>query len=150
MPKLLPALFASAALIGSQAWGGGMSDPPVEPMLEAPMVEDAGSMGSMGSGGWIVPLLLIGVVALIVSQQNDKAAPPEPSDARIKTDIHLVGMAENGLPLYTFKYLWSDATYEGVMAQDVEKFMPEAVVTGLFGVLAVNYDMLGLEMKTLG
>ncbi|MEW9834035.1 tail fiber domain-containing protein, partial [Mesorhizobium marinum] len=49
------------------------------------------------------------------------------SDIRLKRDVECVGAAPNGLPLYTFRYLWSDAVYQGVMAQDVLKVFPEAV-----------------------
>jgi hypothetical protein len=68
------------------------------------------------------------------------------SDVRLKTDIEKVGVAANGLPLYTFRYLWSDQVYRGVMAQDVLEVFPEAVVTRSDGYMAVRYDMLGLEM----
>ncbi|MEW9838300.1 tail fiber domain-containing protein, partial [Mesorhizobium marinum] len=65
---------------------------------------------------------------------------------RLKRDIERVGSAPNGLPLYTFRYLWSDAVYRGVMAQDVLEVFPEAVSTMPGGYLGVRYDMLGLEM----
>jgi hypothetical protein len=69
------------------------------------------------------------------------------SDIRLKTDIVLIGKAENGLPLYTFRYIGGTAVYQGVMAQDVLKFMPEAVIYMPNGYMAVNYDMLGLTME---
>jgi hypothetical protein len=72
---------------------------------------------------------------------------PKPSDMRLKTGIERVGVAPNGLPLYNFRYLWSDAVYQGVMAQDVLKAFPEAVSTLPNGYMAVRYDMLGMEMK---
>ena len=68
------------------------------------------------------------------------------SDIRLKTGIEKVGVAANGLPLYTFKYLWSDSVYRGVMAQDVLKVFPEAVCTMPSGHMTVRYDMLGMEM----
>ena len=71
------------------------------------------------------------------------------SDIRLKTDIEKVGIAENGLPLYTFKYIGGDAVYRGVMAQDVLKVLPEAVSIMPNGYLAVRYDMLGMEMTRL-
>ncbi len=148
MLRMFPALVVSAALLGTQSIAGGTDQPPAEPAVMVEPVEDPGSMGSMGSGGWIVPLLLIGVIAYAVSQDDEPVGGP--SDSRIKTDVHRIGTAENGLPIYTFKYLWSDMTYQGVMAQDVEVFMPDAVITGLFGVKLVNYEMLGMELKTLG
>lgn len=58
-----------------------------------------------------------------------------------------VGAAANGLPLYEFRYLGGDTRYRGVMAQDVLRHTPEAVVTKPNGYMAVRYDMLGLEMS---
>ena len=70
----------------------------------------------------------------------------KPSDIRLKTDVEQVGVASNGLPLYSFRYFWSDAVYQGVMAQDVLEDFPEAVHTMPNGFMAVNYDALGIEM----
>lgn len=69
------------------------------------------------------------------------------SDIRLKTDIVLIGTTENGLPWYTFRYIGGKTVYQGVMAQDVLKFMPEAIVFMSNGYMAVNYDMLGLTME---
>jgi hypothetical protein len=74
---------------------------------------------------------------------------PTISDIRLKTDIEKVGIAANGLPLYTFKYIGSDDVYQGVMAQDVLKVFPEAVTTMPNGFMAVRYDMLGLSMTRI-
>jgi hypothetical protein len=72
------------------------------------------------------------------------------SDARLKRDIALVGRRDDGLGLYSFKYLWSDTTYVGVMAQEVALIHPEAVVRdALSGYLAVDYGRLGLSLMTL-
>ena len=71
------------------------------------------------------------------------------SDIRLKTNIEKVGIAANGLPLYTFKYIGSDVMYRGVMAQDVLEVFPEAVITMPNGFLAVHYDMLGLSMTRI-
>ncbi|MGB4759509.1 MAG: tail fiber domain-containing protein [Candidatus Saccharimonadales bacterium] len=70
------------------------------------------------------------------------------SDKRLKRDIHFLGQASNGIRLYSFKYLWSNVTYVGVMAQDLLESHPEAVATDDNGFYRVNYEMLGLEMKT--
>ncbi len=67
------------------------------------------------------------------------------SDAALKHNIMPVG-EENGHKLYEFSYIGSDKRFTGVMAQDVEKYVPEAV-TDVAGYKAVNYAMLGLEMR---
>jgi hypothetical protein len=47
------------------------------------------------------------------------------------------------LGIYRFKYLWSDVTYVGVMAQEVALIHPEAVARdALSGYLAVDYSRL--------
>lgn len=69
-----------------------------------------------------------------------------PSDIRLKRDIASVGQLTNGLTLYRFRYLWSSDIFVGVMAQDVLEFMPEAVIVGQNGYMAVNYALLGFTM----
>lgn len=63
------------------------------------------------------------------------------SDKRVKTDIQRVGVTDNGLPIYTYRYKWGGPIQMGVMAQDVEKVKPEAV-TEFYGIKMVNYSMI--------
>ena len=70
------------------------------------------------------------------------------SDIRLKRDIAQVG-EHNGINLYRFRYLWSDTTYVGVMAQEVAAVKPEAVLRGADGYLRVHYERLGLRLQTL-
>jgi hypothetical protein len=85
-------------------------------------------------------------VLSVVTADTSSPVIATPSDIRLKIDIEKVGVAANGLPLYTFKYIGGDAVYRGVMAQDVLKILPEAVSVMPNGYLAVHYDMLGMEM----
>jgi hypothetical protein len=64
------------------------------------------------------------------------------SDRRLKTDIKCIGQADNGLPLYTFRYLHDpeQKLEVGLMAQDVEKVKPEAI-TRIGGIMHVNYEL---------
>jgi len=62
------------------------------------------------------------------------------SDIRLKRDIIKTGKWR-GFNKYLFRYLWSDAVYEGVMAQEVEQTRPDAVVE-IGGFKAVNYSVL--------
>ena len=71
------------------------------------------------------------------------------SDMRLKKDIIRVGTTRYQLPLYDFNYIDQPGRFEGVMAQDVLKVMPEAVSIGTDGFYRVNYPMLGIEMKRL-
>lgn len=60
------------------------------------------------------------------------------SDARMKTDIRRVGETDGGLPVYTFRYKAGGPVQMGVMAQDVEKVKPDAVIE-IDGVKHVKY-----------
>ena len=71
------------------------------------------------------------------------------SDVRLKRDITRIGQLDNGLGLYSYRYLWSDTVYVGVMAQEVALGVPNAVVKGDDGYLRVDYAKLGLRMHTL-
>lgn len=73
------------------------------------------------------------------------------SDARLKRDIHRLATLDNGLTIYSFKYLWSDEIYVGVMAQDLLAQAPfaDAVAMTPGAYYAVDYAKLGLRMTTL-
>jgi Protein of unknown function (DUF3300) len=70
------------------------------------------------------------------------------SDVMLKHDITLLGRLDNGLGFYRFSYNGGDRAYVGVMAQEVQTIVPEAVVRGRDGYLMVFYDKLGLKLQT--
>jgi Chaperone of endosialidase len=70
------------------------------------------------------------------------------SDVMLKHDITLLGYLRNGIGFYRFSYHGSDKAYVGVIAQEVETVMPEAVIRGRDGYLLVLYDRLGLRLQT--
>jgi len=70
------------------------------------------------------------------------------SDMRLKHDIVPVGHLANGLGLYRFSYNDSDKVYVGVLAQEVERVMPDAVRRAPNGYLQVNYARIGMPMMT--
>ena len=59
------------------------------------------------------------------------------SDARLKEDLVSVGADENGVPMYTWRYLGGKETWKGYLAQDVFKVDPEAV-TSAVGFMSVG------------
>lgn len=67
------------------------------------------------------------------------------SDIRLKEDIIPIG-EENGHAIYEFKYKGKPERYIGVMAQEVQKTNPEAVIK-IDGYLAVNYDTIGVQFR---
>jgi hypothetical protein len=70
------------------------------------------------------------------------------SDIRTKENIVKVGILENGLPVYLYDYKpefkaeAGEGRFLGVMAHEVEKFKPEAVVTRPDGIKMVDYAQL--------
>lgn len=74
-----------------------------------------------------------------------RAVPP---DIRLKHDIVELARLDNGVGLYRYRYNWSDQVYVGVMAQEVEQVVPDAVVRGPDGYLRVDYGRLGLRLMT--
>ena len=70
------------------------------------------------------------------------------SDERLKENIKPIGKSENGHNLYTWN--WNDKAKElgvndpttGVLAQEVKKYMPEAVIEDENGYYRVNYGVL--------
>ena len=92
----------------------------------------------------------VGALAL-----NNAMNPSSGSDIRIKQNIEHVGTLANGLGLYEFDYkpefkdhpLCGHGRFRGVMAQEVEKLIPEAVVTMDNGYKAVKYDLVEMELS---
>jgi len=70
------------------------------------------------------------------------------SDIRLKHDITLLGRLDNGIGFYRFSYNGSDKAYVGVMAQEVQVVMPDAVTRDREGMLRVRYDMLGVPFQS--
>jgi hypothetical protein len=104
---------------GLGGFGGvpGTPTPSAGPLHTGPMVGG----GMLGGGGNIAP-----------------------SDIRLKTDIEPAG-ERNGLAWYTYRYVWDDVgtVRGGVMAQEVIKTHPDAVITHPLGFLMVDYSKLG-------
>lgn len=75
----------------------------------------------------------------------------EPSDVRCKKEVQLLSTLENGMKIYSFRYLWSDATFVGVVAQDLlaHPEWKDAVHIRPDGFYVVDYARLGLKMTTL-
>ncbi|GEM_PF-1457529 len=81
----------------------------------------------------------------------DTSCQFQASDRRLKENIQEVGRdANTGLALYQFNYIGDPAKrFQGVMADEVEEFMPSAVFTAPSGLKSVNYKMLGIEFKQI-
>jgi hypothetical protein len=87
--------------------------------------------------------------AAAAAQAAANAASRIASDIRLKQDIVRLDRLPNGLPLYRYRYIGDATFYVGVMAQDVAKRVPAAVVRGRDGFFQVDYGLLGLRLQTL-
>lgn len=67
------------------------------------------------------------------------------SDINSKENIEHVSQ-ENGHNVYEFNYIGEPERYRGVMAQEVQKTRPDAVISTSNG-LMVNYNKIGIKMK---
>ena len=63
------------------------------------------------------------------------------SDIRLKKNIKRIGTHALGIGIYAYDYIW-DKSAIGVMAQEVLKVKPEAVIIMPNGYYAVNYGAL--------
>ncbi|MCO5130272.1 MAG: caspase family protein [Xanthobacteraceae bacterium] len=71
-----------------------------------------------------------------------------PSDIRLKSDIVPLTRTRGGFQLYRYRYIGDDTFYVGVMAQDIARQMPAAVLVADDGYLQVNYGLLGIAFLT--
>ena len=63
------------------------------------------------------------------------------SDIRLKENIKAVGKLDNGLTVYCFNFKGDSIPRIGLLAQEVQKVNPRAVVNGNDGFLCVRYDL---------
>lgn len=73
------------------------------------------------------------------------------SDRRLKSSIMHLATMLNGIRIYSFRYLWSEQVYVGVMAQDLihHPVFGVAIRLAADGFYRVNYALLGLRMVTI-
>ena len=70
------------------------------------------------------------------------------SDSRVKQKIRLVGKLRDGINVYEFEYrpefkaVAGYGRYRGVMADEVERVIPKAVIVASNGYKMVNYSMV--------
>ena len=82
--------------------------------------------------------------------QNDGEGRASAGAIAVGVDLAVVlpGRLDNGLGYYRFSYLGSKKAYVGVMAQEVQGVVPDAVTRGSDGYLRVYYEKLGLTFRT--
>jgi hypothetical protein len=70
------------------------------------------------------------------------------SDITVKHDVVLLGHLANGLGYYRFSYNGGDRAYVGVIAQEVQQVMPQAVIRDREGYLRVYYGKIGVKFQS--
>lgn len=147
--KSLCTLTLAASLAASTAFSGNLSDPVIETPPQIIIEETAAS--SIEPGNLILPLIIVAFFAAgILSDPSGGGIGTVISDARVKTDVTPVGVADNGLTIYQYSYTGSSTVFEGVMAQEVLMHTPAAVETNpATGIMRVNYDLLGITPRLI-
>ena len=70
------------------------------------------------------------------------------SDARIKENLRPVGQLFNGLTVYAFNFPGEAVTRIGLVAQEVQQVVPDAVSQSDEGLLMVDYDLASRYEET--
>ena len=73
------------------------------------------------------------------------------SDKTLKENIEQVGESESGIPIYHFDYknkIYGQFRYEGVMAQDLLKSNPDAIINH-GDILKVDYSKIDVNFKRI-
>jgi hypothetical protein len=64
------------------------------------------------------------------------------SDRRLKTNVSHIGHTPSGIPLYEYNYVWGGEKQVGVMADEIEQIIPEAVLIHPSGYKMVDYSLV--------
>ena len=78
-----------------------------------------------------------------------QGAGPMASDIRLKENITKVGQSPSGINIYQWNYIGQTEVFEGVMAQELMRDRPDAVVLMNNGYLGVNYDLIDVSMREI-
>lgn len=128
-----------AAGVGTIGEGYKMGLSGQKAALDARARYQAAQASSGGGGG-----ALSGIGSLVGAAA---AAYSAFSDRKLKTDINYVGKdKDTGLNIYTFKYKHKKGLYKGVIADEVEKVIPEAV-NKINGYKYVDYKKLNIKFE---
>lgn len=115
---LNPELFTGSTTTGKTTTSGGLGD--IGNLIKVASIAAAPFTGGASLGA--------GMGAIV-------------SDRRLKRDVVKLG-EWGGLGVYAYRYLWSPLRHVGVMAQEVLKVKPEAVIHHPAGFLMVDYGRL--------
>lgn len=135
--------FALAAALATAIPTATLADTSAQPVMDPVIIT---KNATATDDALLAPLLFVAFV--VAAMAATAGAGAVISDARLKTGVTRVGTADNGLPLYHFRYLGQSQVWEGVMAQDVLAHSPDAV-SEMGGYYRVDYGQLGLDMRAV-
>ncbi len=93
------------------------------------------------------PLFSVSALLAQVTAAAPVSALKVPSDRRLKTEVQLLDVMNNGIKLYSYRYIWSSDIQVGVMAQDLlGTEHAHAVTLADSGFYVVDYAALGLHL----
>ena len=132
------------ATTGLNVPGTSIAPPPIMAATQAQGAYDANRYASQlqGYGSGMNSLGNLGAAAMpsIISALSDKT---------LKENIVKVGQSPSGFNIYEWNYLWSPERFRGVIAQEVQKIKPQAVLSNIFGHLMVDYSKLDVNMERI-
>ncbi len=130
----------NAQTAGQAGMAGAQANQSILPnMLNAGMA-GAGIYGLLGGGAAAAPVIGGSLIGASGAGLGGTLGPwLAASDVRVKEDISLLGKTNGGHNLYRFKYIGHEGYHIGVMAQEIENAIPDAVVE-IGGVKHVDYS----------
>ena len=122
-----------------QGYATGTQTPANDPMsnILGGVSGAAGILGSLGTAGGSAGIA--GLLPLLAA-----------SDRRLKTDIKDIGRTHDNQKIYSYRSKGSNMPQIGMMADEIEKKTPEAVMTGPDGMKRVRYDMATRKAAKMG
>ena len=139
-------LFGEASIAGLDALlGSGIGQAELMGRLGTGLL--SGSMGGTGGGAGGTAEIVGGLISEYGPQAINYVRNLF-SDVRLKENIQKVGVSQNGLNVYTWdwnedgKRLAGKTPSVGVIAQEVEQVIPDAVSIGAEGYLLVDYSQI--------
>jgi hypothetical protein len=130
------------ATTGLNVPGSSIAPPPIMAATQAQGAYDANRYASevQGYGSGMNSLGNLGAAAMPYIMNSDKT---------LKENIVKVGQSPSGFNIYEWNYLWSPDRFRGVIAQEVQKIKPKAVLSNIFGHLMVDYSKLDVNMERI-
>ena len=136
--------FATSAILAlSLTATTALAGPQTKPVISAQSVSQDAQSDEFTTGTNLALFLLVVIAAIAATGSSTTQV----SDERLKTDIDRIGTSPSGLPVYTFRYVGLDTVYQGVMAQDLMRMQPDAVMTLDNGYMAVDYGAIDVDFK---